>query len=156
LASHLAGAICGQFVVGDGTVVSTPYFACDKASLTLRAKPYTVATGTITTIHLGKARLTLAAKTYVLFATSVVTTGKARLTLAARPFLPIIPVQVHVGRANLILASHPYTFKLDQTLPVNKASLILVAGEIKKVGKTGLIPTHCVEVTLVPTTYVTV
>jgi hypothetical protein len=156
LASHLAGAICGNFVCGDGTVVSTPSFVADKASVVLKGGAYKITAGAIVSVVVNKARLTVAAHSFSTQSTTVVVTAKARMTLRAGAVGVGVPIRVQVGKAKLTLTSKTYGFRLNQTLSFNKASLVLAGGEIHKVGRAGLVPTVCRDVTLVPTTYVTV
>lgn len=153
----LVGAIVGEFIVGDGTVVGPPIWTGSKPHLILAGKSFTthVIAGNVYTVYLAKARLKLAGRGYDLDVSSSITLTPATaplLNLRGKSYVVILPTQVHLAKASMTLAGKHFNRVTSYVLPVGKSHLILKGKQINRVGRAGLIPTAPVTIILTPTT----
>jgi hypothetical protein len=146
----LAGAIVGQFVVGDGTLVGQGPASFNDSQLVLTAKPATA--NIYTDFHLvtmAKPSLDLRGKLAVIVASSTPVLGKSSLILSAKPFIATIPAYAHMAKAQLILQGKAVALQSDSSVSPGKAKLILT-GKKLKAGEVILLPTTPVSADLVP------
>ena len=145
------GQFVGEFIVGEA-VVAPPCAHLLKARLTLKGKPFQVNVySNLTQINQIKARLTLRGKSFQVNVSSTVTIASPpRLLLNGKELRTVDPSKMIVGKPRLVLRGKAFTINLSQIVQPGKAKLILRGGEIRKVGKAGLIPTQCVVAVLSP------
>lgn len=154
--SRWIGAIVGEFVVGDGTVVGPPIFQPAKPKLILRGKSLqTFVAADLKQVNPPKARMPLRGEGFQVAASSTVA-----LTPVTAPFLIlrgksglrlVTPGRQVTGKPRLILRGKQVSRVTSMTMQPGRAKLILRGGAITRVGKAGLVPTVPVTEILTPT-----
>jgi hypothetical protein len=148
----LVGAIVGEFIVGDGTLVGPPVYSPAKPRLILKGGAFALAviTGDVEHVNLLKPHLTLAGKGFGVNVNSTVSPTVPELILASKIIRLVLPTKVPLDKSNLILRGKQYARVTSYTVQPQKPKLILRGGAITKVGKAGMVPTVPVTITLTP------
>lgn len=153
----MAGAIAGQFVVGDGTLVgqgATGLVPMGKGKLILNGKAFTAATftGQVEIAQFSvRPRLYLLSKQTTVYGNSTALAQlPPKLILAGKAFTIIVPEFAHMGRSSLVLKGKSFSLITSSTPVMGKPKLIL-RGKPFHAGVIALTATIPVNVNLVPT-----
>lgn len=153
MASSIVGSIVGTFKVGDGHKVGPPLFRPDKPHLTLKGGHYTVnIVAQLKIVYPPKARMKLAAKGYVIAASSTVKfIPNPHVTLRGKTGLRLVtPGRQVTGKPPMTLKGKHYNLNKSTTIQPHKPKLILKGKQINRIGKAGLVPTIPVAEILTP------
>jgi len=144
--------ICGQFVCGDGTRVSTWTATEGRPKLVLTPFTFsiTITEGPLITLVLNRPKLWLNAKGFLKQTDTSPTFARSRLILRGKAFViqPFLGMQL--GRPQLFLRGKAVLLAVSVQLSVGKPRLILLGGLLARAGKAGLIPTIPQSRTLTP------
>ena len=150
------GAVCGTFLCGSGVISGQFTNHFNQAALRLKGGAFdTRVIADLEQVILGKPKILLTARSFLVRTGSTPDINKAKLTLKGKTFRAVGPTQVKQNAAILRMKGKAYVLALSSTPQISKPQLILRGGKIRKVGKAGLIPTTPVTEILVPTVGVT-
>jgi len=152
MASYLdPGAVCGTFLVGDGTLCGEPPIPhYDKSSLVLGGETFTTNVyEDFEGVAAGKPSLVLKAKAVTVRGDSTLTAGRPILYLRGKATNGIVPIVVAPGKSVLVLKGMGLSLKLSQSPVVGKAVLYLM-GKPTRAQIPGLVVSIPQDVNLVP------
>jgi hypothetical protein len=153
----MTGAITGQFVVGDGTLVgqgATTVGTANKPKLVLKGGAFinNIISGDFQVAQFGVGpKLILKGKQASVYDTSVASApGTPKLILKGQFVIPIVPIFAFAGKSSLVLKGKAVSVNVSSTPIVGKPKLIL-NGKLYHAGVVALTPTIPLDVALVPT-----
>lgn len=148
----LVGAVVGNFIVGDGTLVGPPIYSPAKPTILLKGKPFvtTVIAGDIKLVQPGKARMRLVGEDAQPGVSSTISPSPPMLTLAGKVIRLVLPTKVVMVKAQIVLEGRHYNRVTSYVMQPLKPKVILRGGAVGRVGKAGMLPTIPATIILTP------